>query len=125
MGNQVVKWKNGSTDGVIVVRPGTVADEIIAVTIRNNVASNFNEDAIGHWKTFGDVCSQTVKSSGLPFVPETIVNADKATQLDAYRQFIQLPQKLVRAWLNALDAADGSFDVTFGPVPLPGNADPE
>ena len=117
---QTVRW----SAGYIKVRPGTVQDELTSDRILTSVTAAYPSDALGLWRTFADLCAQTVTSDGLGFKPENVVALAPVQQKEAYEAFLKLPKALKRRWLEALAAADGVQDIAVGPEPLAADADP-
>lgn len=118
---QTVRWKTGH----ITVRPGTVQDALQAEVISLQLRNSFSEGEYGYWQPFGELCSQTVESDGLPFKPEKVRDGTAADQRAAYLEFLKLPNALKKKWQLAIAAAEEPIDIVLGPTPLAQDADPK
>lgn len=118
---QIVKWRGGQ----IVVRPGTVADDIMARTIAERVLSTFRSDDTTQVRViqFGQLCSQTESSEGLTWEPAQVRNLDAAATRAAYDAFTGLPKTIYNKWFEAYALVDAEMDVELGPLPLSDNAE--
>jgi hypothetical protein len=118
---QIVKWHGGQ----IVVRPGTVADDIAARYIAEQVLSTYPRDDNTQVRVmqFGQLCSQTESSEGLDWKPEQVRNLDAAGMRTAYEAFTGLPKTIYGRWFEAYALVDAEMDVDLGPLPLPESAE--
>lgn len=114
---QSVKWQGGQ----LVVRPGTVADDIAARYIAEQVLSTYPKDDTTPVRCiqFGQLCSQTESSEGLDWKPEQVRHLDATGMRLCYDAFTQLPRAVYTRWFEAYALVDAEMDVDLGPLPLP------
>jgi hypothetical protein len=117
---QVVRWSSGS----IVVREGLVEDEIVAQKIERVVKESRAEEKEGFWALFGRLCSQCESSEGLTWKPEQVRGMKEADIRMAYDAFLTMPRPIWEKWTESLSVVEEIKDIVLGPVPLPGDADP-
>lgn len=108
--------------GHIIVRESTGQDELIAQLIATQLMTGYAPDAQGFWQHFGELCSQTVESEGLPFKPETVAAAGPLDKRAAYDAYLRVPTAIRRQWSKAAKALneDGTVaieDVAADPNP--------
>lgn len=114
---QSVKWQGGQ----IIVRPGTVADDIAARYIADQLISTYAKDDATQIRPigFGQLCSQTESSEGLDWKPEQVRHLDAAGIRLCYDAFTHLPRAIYTRWCDAFALVDAEMDVDLGPLPLP------
>lgn len=106
--------------GYLIVRPGTLADEVTAKQIENRVIQAFAVSApekLGSFTQFGQLCSQTAESEGLPFKPELMGAANPLVLQQAYVGFENLPKALRSKWITAYSRADVDEAVKIEALP--------
>lgn len=106
MGRKRIKWESG----FIVIRSGTVQDDVNGQLIESKLLNAAPEDGAGLYRQFGQLCSQAEESQGLPFKPELMTKADLLTLQSAYDAFTRMARSLRDKWTTAqarLNTDDG------------------
>lgn len=97
-----------------MVRTGTVADDIAAQVIEQQLLATKGQNEYGFYSQFSKLCINTEACEGLPFMPMAMRNADLLTRQTAYDAFTRLPDDLFDRWWKAYRSvnADPSIKVT-------------
>jgi hypothetical protein len=114
------------TYGVVtlIIARGTGRTDLKAQVINRKAAQDVPNGAWGLWKSFSDNCAHVAQSSGLPFDPTTLMDADAAAVNAAYEMYLDLDKALLDLWGSAVKIADAPVDAATGPEPLPKDAAP-
>lgn len=111
-----LKFKYGSVE--VVVKRATVADDLHAQIINQELRAQSPVGAWGHWDLFGELCSQTIRASGLPFDPVRLHEADRPALKAAYEAFLALDKALKDLWQKTAEQANKAVDEIAGPFPV-------
>lgn len=108
-----VTWEGG----YIIVRSGSVADELNAQIITADLMNAVADPAAkGFWQHFGELCSQTEASENLPFKPENVRAMTLLDKQRAYDAYLRTPKAVRQKWTQALNAVNNTAGVSIEEV---------
>lgn len=100
MARKRIKWENDG-GGYIVIRSGTVQDDINGQLIESKLLNSAPEDGAGLYRQFGQLSAQCEESKGLPWKPELMVKANTFDLQGAYASFANMRLSLRNKWVQA------------------------
>lgn len=106
-----MKKKVSWGDAWLVLRTGSIADEITAQIIHADVMAAYAPTDKGLWRQFAQICAITESSGGLSFKPETMPESNSFERRKAYADFTGWPGKVFDKLMDTYNAVNADSSV--------------